>query len=1129
MFVSGEPGIGKTTLVNAFVGQLASQPDAVWVARGQCVEQYGAGEAYLPLLEALGRLGREAEGQEIIAVLVRYAPTWLAQLPALVLPADQDALQRTLLGATRERMLREMAEALEVLTTRRPLILILEDLHWSDQSTLEFLDYLLRRQGSARLLLLGTFRSTELLTSEQALRRIAQDVHGRDHGDEIRLGLLNEAQVQDYLSTRLGGKEPATRSVPELAQWVHDRTEGNPLFMVTMVEYLREAGLLLTPGEQGQLNTDWADMASHIPNGLRQVILQQFESLPALEQRVLEVASVVGTDFSAAAVAAGSGQAMKTAEEACAKLAARGHFVQAAGLEEWPDGALSGRYRFLHALYHNVLYERLTETRRVRVHRRIGERKETAYRERTWEVATELAVHFERGRHYQKAAQCCEQAGRTAVRRNAHTEAVGHFRKGLALLQALPDTPERAQQELLLCVALGSQLIVTHGFGAPEVEQVYSRAQTLCQQIEGSPLLSSILGGLCTFYLDRAELTKAHTLAEQILHLAEHLDRPARLMWAHFQMGIIRMYQGELDQARSHLEQALASHDPRWGDPRVSGSMIDPKVTIGGFYLPVVTWLLGYPIQAQHSIQAQLNDLTEDAHPFSSVYAYHGSAWNHLEREEGRAAQEAADALAALADAHDFSFFSAQAVIFHGAALSLQGDPAGIDYMQRGLAASESTGTDVFRTSVLSMLARGYGRAGQPGEGLAIVEDALAFAERTGERFYEAELYRLKGELILQSTTTQSRVQSQKAQVQESSECSQFNAPHSQSPAPHSQTEAEESFHKALQIARRQLAKSWELRATISLGQLWHQQGKTAEARQLLEDIYGWFTEGFETGDLKEAQALLLALGSKVGLKRVLPLPSPLSLPSLVPDSSAVSVSAPPEIPPVSVQSQGVTPQSLEQSHTFPSASEQASSAQPAAAQLFRREGEYWTLAFDGHVCRVKGTRGMQYLAQLLRAPHQEFFAVALASGTLAGNEPASDGVGQGLATGLSVQADLSDAGEVLDAQAQAAYKHRVAELRADLEEAQAFNDPGRVEKLQAELEFLTQELAQAVGLGGRSRKAASSAERARVNVTRAIRTAIARIAASHPSLGQHLAQTIRTGTACSYTPDPSQELPWQF
>ena len=1099
VFVSGEPGVGKTTLVNAFVSQLVTQAEPVWVSRGQCVEQYGAGEAYLPLLEALGRLGREPDGPEIVAVLAQYAPTWLAQLPALVLPADREALQRTLVGATRERMLREIAEALEVLTTRRPAILVLEDLHWSDQSTLELLSYLLRRQGSARLLLLGTFRSTEVLSSDQVLRRLVQDLHGRDHGEEISLRLLDEEQVCDYLEARLGGEGAVELSFPELAQLVHGRTEGNPLFMVTMVEYLQEAGLLLAPGEQRQLNSDWAEAANLIPDGLRQVIERQFESLPAPEQKMLEAASVGGIEFAVTAVVAGSEQALEAVEAACAGLAARGHFVEAAGLEEWPDGSLGGRYRFRHALYQNVLYERMSAARRVQLHRRIGTRKETAYQERTWEISTELAVHFERGHHYQKTAQYCEQAGRTAARRNAHTEAVGHFRKGLALLQVLPDTPERAQQELILCVALGSQLIVTHGFGYPEVEQVYSRAQTLCQQIEGSPLLSSILGGLCTFYLDRAELAKAYTLAEQILRSAEHLDRPARLMWAHFQMGIIRMYQGELVQARSHLEQALALHDPRWGDPRVSGSMIDPKVTIDGFYLPVVTWLLGYPIQAQHSIQAQLNDLTKDAHPFSSVYAYHGSAWNHIEREEGRAAQEAATTLATLADAHDFSFFSAQAVIFHGAALSLQGDPTGIDYMQRGLTASESTGTDVFRTSVLSMLARGYGRAGQPREGLATVADALAFVERTGERFYEAELYRLKGEILLKA------------------ERRMMNA----------ERKAESCFQTAIATARCQEAKMWELRAATSLGRLWQQQGKTAEARQLLEEVYGWFTEGFETVDLQEAKALLSALGSKVEPQQVLPLPPPPPLPSLAPPAASVSV--PSEFPPVSEQSQDALPSPLEQAHTPFSPPEQPSSPEPTASALFRPEGEYWTLAFDGQVCQVQGTRGMQYLAQLLRAPYQEFFAVALVSGNTAGSESAVDGVGQRLTTDLALQAGLGDAGEVLDARAQAAYKQRIAELREDLEEAQAFNDEGRVEKLQGELEFLMQELTQAVGLGGRSRKAASSTERARVNVTRAIRTAITRIAASHPSLGQYLEQTIKTGTACSYTPDPSQELPWQF
>ena len=1077
VFVSGEPGVGKTTLVNAFVSQLVTQAEPVWVSRGQCVEQYGAGEAYLPLLEALGRLGREPDGPEIVAVLAQYAPTWLAQLPALVLPADREALQRTLVGATRERMLREIAEALEVLTTRRPAILVLEDLHWSDQSTLELLSYLLRRQGSARLLLLGTLRSTEVLSSDQVLRRLVQDLHGLDHAEEVRLGLLTEEQVQRYLSTRLGAEEMAGRSLPELAQWVHGRTEGNPLFMVTMVEYLRTEGMIWDTEGEGSFDADGTHPAGQIPDGLHQIITHQFESLPAPEQQMLEAASVGGMEFAVSAVVAGSEQALEVVEAACAGLAAREHFVEAVGLEEWPDGTLGGRYRFRHALYQNVLYERVPAARRVQLHRRIAERKAAAYGDRSAEIAPELAMHCERGRAYQQAIHYLGLAGETAVRRNAHQEAIELLRRGLALVTLLPDAAERSQVELLLRTALGAAFMVSKGYSAPEVEQTYARARALAQQVTDAAQVFPVLWGLRTFYFVRADYAKAHELADRCLLSARQTNEEILLAHASYALGEIELIEGALTSARRHLTDASALHNPH--QPRPSAFLYGHDSGVASLaLLGLAEWLLGYPHQARQSSQQAITLAQELDHNNSVAFSLFFAACLHQLCGDIAIATEQTQAAIRLTAEQEIPIWQTFSIGLQGWIATHQGAvEEGLSQIQQSLVTLESLGSLAGHTLLLRLLADGSTIANRLTAGLEAITTAFESSHRTGEQFFKAELYRLKGELLLLSPPEGAEDKSQ--------------------------TEAEACFQQALEIARQQEAKSWELRSAISLGRLWQKQGKVEEAREVVATVYDWFTEGFDTKDLQEAEALLISLGGRVKHKpRLAPAqPVPAELPSTLPSGS----------PPGQAPSQSILPSS------------------PSASPLFRPEGEYWTLAFAGQVCRVKGTRGMQYLAQLLRAPYQEFFAVALAAGNPAGSQPAADGVGQGLATDLSVQAGLSDAGEVLDTQAQAAYKQRIAELRADLEEAQAFNDPGQAEKLQAELEFLTQELTQAVGLGGRSRKAASSTERARVNVTRAIRAAITRITASHPPLGQYLAQTIKTGTACSYTPDSSQELPWQF
>jgi len=347
VFVTGEPGIGKTALVEAFFdgvgaalrgrptpGQLhrvAPTPD-LWVGRGQCIEQYGAGEAYLPILSALGQLCRTEEGGPLIRLLNQHAPTWLLQMPGLLDAAEFEALRRKTAGAAKERMLRELAEALEMLTAEQPLVLVLEDLHWSDPSTLNLLAFVAHRPQPARLLISGTYRPVETLATDHPLRGVAHELHLHRHSEELRLGLLTEADVAAYLTQRTSGREIGRSSIHDLAWVIHQRTEGNPLFMVNMVDDL----LAHSEGES-------AIVAITAPMTIRRMIERQFERLGPADQQLLETTSVAGSEFSAAAVAAGSETPVEVAERHCAELARRGPFLFAAGAGEWPDGTIASR------------------------------------------------------------------------------------------------------------------------------------------------------------------------------------------------------------------------------------------------------------------------------------------------------------------------------------------------------------------------------------------------------------------------------------------------------------------------------------------------------------------------------------------------------------------------------------------------------------------------------------------------------------------------------------------------------------------------------------------------------------------------------------------------------------------
>ena len=331
VFVTGEPGIGKTTIVEAFLGRLAAE-DKVWIGRGQCIEHYGVGEAYMPVLEALGRLCRDPEGGKLIDLLSQYAPTWLVQLSAVVKADEFELLQRKVQGATHERMLREMGDAFAVLTAERPLILCLEDLHWSDVSTLELLSVLARRQETARLFVLGTYRPVEMLGNGHPLRAVKQELQLHQQCEELRLGLLTEPHVAEYLLARFAIGAHGRASLQQLARAIHQRTEGNPLFMVNVVDYMTAQGVLGGAGETRSA------APLDVPENIQQLIEKQLDRLSLAEQRVLEVASVTGADFSAAAVAAGTKMTTGEVEACCTGLVRRELFLRPLASANGPMG-----------------------------------------------------------------------------------------------------------------------------------------------------------------------------------------------------------------------------------------------------------------------------------------------------------------------------------------------------------------------------------------------------------------------------------------------------------------------------------------------------------------------------------------------------------------------------------------------------------------------------------------------------------------------------------------------------------------------------------------------------------------------------------------------------------------------
>ncbi len=421
VFLTGEPGSGKTALLEGFTRELAEAP--VRLAVGQCFEHFGRGEAYLPVLDALQRLARELPAGTLEPLVARHAPAWQAQL---VRP-DGPAGPREPLGTTGERVLRELAELVEALAARTPLVLVLEDLHWCDYSTLDLISLLATRRDPVPLLLLGTYRPVEAILSEHPLRQVQHELQAHHFCTELPLGPLGADAVADYLRQRFPGRAIS----PALAGQLHRHTEGLPLFLLNLLDYLLAHGALFLSDEEVELVQDLGRVDFEVPEGVRSMIEKQTERLTAAERALLEAASVAGSEFSAAAVAAALEQDVVAAEDLCEGLARRQLFLEEAGGADWPDGTVASRYRFRHDLYRGAFYQRLAAARRARLHARVGRRLEAAYGPRAGEVAAELALHFEQGRDAAGAVRWLGEAARRAVRRYANREALDYLHRAL--------------------------------------------------------------------------------------------------------------------------------------------------------------------------------------------------------------------------------------------------------------------------------------------------------------------------------------------------------------------------------------------------------------------------------------------------------------------------------------------------------------------------------------------------------------------------------------------------------------------------------------------------------------------------------------------------------------------------
>ena len=824
VLLSGEAGIGKSRLVQVLTEQVASEPQA-WLTPCHCSPYYQNTALYpwIDLLERVAlRFDREESPQQKVSklegFLVQYglplaeAVPLFAALLSLPLPADYAPVTVSP-EQHKQQTFHALVTILLRIAAQQPVLFVMEDLHWVDPTTLELLSLLVDQGPTARILTLFTFRP---------------DFHppwtGRAHLTQLTVNRLPQRQTVEVIRQVAHGKGLP----PEVVEQIVAKTDGVPLFVEELTKMVLESGLLQERDERYALTGPLHSLA--IPATLHDSLMARLDRLAAVKA-LAQLGATLGREFSYALLRAVSPWDEGTVQRGLRQLV-EAEFLYQRGL---PPQAT---YRFKHALIQDTAYQSLLKSTRQQYHQRIAQVVETRFPELCATQPEVLAHHYTEASLPVQAISYWQRAGQHAVERSANLEAVAHLTTGLEVLATLPDTPERAQQELVVQTTLGPALLATKGQAAPEVLHAYTRARELCQQVGETPQLFQVLRGLWYFYLHRVELQTARELGEQLLTLAQQVGAPALRLEAHYALGNTLNYLGEFGAAQAHLAQGIALYDPQQHHAHAVRYGQDPGVVCRA-YAGVTLWWLGYPDQAVQRSHEALTLAQELSHPWSRAYALIFAALLRHLRREWHLTQVRAEAAIALGAEQGSAVFVALGTILRGWALAQRyAEPGtgqaqreeGIAQMHQGLAAWRATGAEVFQPYGLALLAEASAKLGRREEGLTLLAEALALTNDRGERRWEAELYRLKG-VVLQARS-----------------------------AAHD-AEAETCLRHALDIARRQQAKSWELRAATSLSRLWQQQSKRDEARALLGPIYGWFTEGFDTADLQEAKALLEELG----------------------------------------------------------------------------------------------------------------------------------------------------------------------------------------------------------------------------------------------------------------------------
>jgi DNA-binding winged helix-turn-helix (wHTH) protein/tetratricopeptide (TPR) repeat protein len=808
-WIAGEAGVGKTTLIDHFARRLGSGV----CAYGQCVQQYGAGEPYLPVLEALGELCRH--DSSIVSLMRAVAPTWLLQMPWLINASEQEDLRRQLAGANQDRMLREWGELIDRLTASRPLLLVTEDLHWSDHATVHLMNHFARRRPPARFMWVATFRLTEIIAEEHPLKSLRNELRLHRLCSEILLEPFTEQETADFIACRCPGLSPQVSFVRAL----HARTDGLPLFVSHVLD-----DLLAQPGVEYLRDETVAEQhiaKLAVPENLAGIIARQSERLSNDEKELLEAASICGVEFRASSVADALAREPEWVVAQCDALVRQQQWLDPIAIEVLQDGGLEARYKFRHALYRHVFYERAGAMTHARLHRRIASSLERLRVRGAAVTAAELANHFELGHDAVSALRYATEATESALRHFAPEEAMNLSSRALELVAAMPPGGARDATELTLAALSAAAAAQSLGVSSSAAKNGFERALTLLDRLQEHPQRALVLHGLGLVLMVRGEYQSASALAQRTYELAMHLDDPALLLSACSVLGQIKTLQGQHREARLWLERGISACESL-GDERLQAAFfVDPGVTMyAALALPLVS--IGLVDQARLSSNTAIARARALGEPMAQMVAAWFASMLHIRLDDSATVEPIGNAMWCVVEDAALAQGRLASRWIRGWVLARNGAPLE-GYQEIRAAYEENVGLGMLGGSseVLGYAAEALLLAGSPVAAQEELDQALQCVRDLDERGYLPQIH------VLQ------------ARIAASQDCPE---------------EARSALLEGLQEARRQDAPWLELGVALAA---WDLIGAGAAELVDLHRICAQLTEGLDTPPMRRARALL--------------------------------------------------------------------------------------------------------------------------------------------------------------------------------------------------------------------------------------------------------------------------------